>query len=245
MKVIRGIFRTLAAAAGILVIFFVILPLIETGYQQYYGTDSIYLITGTGLPILWALVLFAALLWLFSRDGLKGYFEDDRGDGLKAGFTGKKKWLAGILAVVLTITGIIGSMCWFQRFTLEGVEYRCFFYKKEYAWQDVEGLILKADFQGSLIFEFHMKNGRKYSFNGGILWCVEYFSHGFEQKFPEDVYDYARWLGRELGGRQVPLEAKGDWDSLMEELEYDSWKSLAEDVRQCYEKAAEQTETAQ
>ena len=136
-------------------------------------------------------------------------------------------------------------MCWFQRFTLEGVEYRCFFYKKEYAWQDVEGLILKADFQGSLIFEFHMKNGRKYSFNGGILWCVEYFSHGFEHKFPEDVYDYARWLGRELGGRQVPLEAKGDWDSLMEELEYDSWKSLAEDVRQCYEKAAEQTETAQ
>lgn len=214
-----------------------VLPVVEAGYQWYYGADSIYLLTGTGLPVALSLILFAVFLWLFSQAGLKGYFEEENGEGIKADFSGKKKCAAGLLAVFLTIAGIIGSMCWFQRFTLEGVEYHCFFHQKEYTWQDVKSFILKSDSHGVLMFEFQMEDGAKHSFNGGMLWCMEYFSSGFEQQFPEEVYDYARWLGRELGSRRIPMEVKGGWDDLMEELEYDSWKVLAEDVWQCYENA--------
>lgn len=237
MRIRSAIFRMLAAVSWILIIFFGVLPGVEAGYQWYYGANSIYLITGTGIPILLSLGLFAVFLWLFSRDGLKGYFEEENGEGIKAAFSRKKKCMAWLLAVFFTAAGIIGSMCWFQRFTLEGVEYRCFFYKKEYTWQDVECFVLKSDSHGVLMFEFQMADGAKRSFNGGLLWCVEYFSDGFEQQFPEDVYGYARWLGQELGSQQIPLEAKGGWDSLIEELEYDSWKTLAEDIRQCYENA--------
>lgn len=238
MKIRSVIFRLLGAVLCILIIFFIVLPMVEEGYQRYYGAGSIYLITGTGIPILLSLGLFMAVLWLFSKDGLKGYFEEENGEGIRAGFSRKKKCAVGLLSLFLTVVGIFGSMCWRQRFTLDGVDYRCFFYQKEYAWQDVECFTLRADFQGVLMFEFKMEDGAKRSFNGGWLWCTEYFSDGFERKFPEDVYDYARWLGRELGSRNIPLEAEGGWEKLEEKLEYESWKRLAEDVRRCYEDAA-------
>lgn len=236
---IRGVFcRLLAAALCILIIFFVLLPMVEQGYQRYYGADSVYLITGTGIPILLSLVLFMAVLWLFRRDGLAGCFEGEHGEGSRAGFSGKKKYLAGLTACLLAVTGMIGSMCWYQRFTLDGVEYRCFFYQKEYTWQDVECFTLRGDFQGVLTFEFQMADGAERSFNGGWLWCAEYFSDGFERRFPEDVYDYARWLGREFGRRKIPLEAEGGWEKLKKELKYESWQKLAEDIRRDYESAA-------
>lgn len=238
MRIRSVIFRLLAAIFCILIIFFVILPMIEEGYRQYYGTDSIYLITGTGIPVLLSLALFMAVLWLFSRDGLKGYFEEENGKGIRADFSGKKKCLAGLLSLFFTAAGILGSMCWYQRFTMDGVEYRCFFHQKKYAWQDVECFTLKADSQGVLMFEFQMEDGKKRSFNGGSLWCIEYFGKGFEEKFPEDVYSYALWLGEELGSRKIPLKAEGGWEKLEEKLEYESWKRLAEDVRGRYEEAA-------
>lgn len=237
MRVWRTVLRILAAALCILFIFFGVLPLIEAGYQWYYGANSIYLITGTGIPILLSLVLFAILLWLFRQDGWKGYLKKENGEGIKANFSRRKKCIVGLLSCFLVIAGILVSMCWFQRFTLEGIEYHCLFYQKEYTWQNVSCLILKADVQGCLVFEFQMEDGTKRSFNGEWLWCVEYFSDGFEHQFPEDVYDYARWISKELGSRNIPLEAEDSWDSLMEHLEYDSWKVLAEDIRQYYENA--------
>ena len=238
MRISRKAIHISAAAFWIFLIFFGILPLVEKGYQWYYGSDSIYLITGTGLPILLSLILFAIVLWLFSQDGLKGYFEEEDGRGIKAHFSNKKKITAGFLSLFLTLACILGSMCWFQRFTLEGVEYHCFFYQKEYNWQDVRCFTLKADSHGSLAFEFQMKDGTKRSFNGGYLWCIEYFSDKFERQFSEDVYDYARWLGRKTGSQNIPIKAKGGWNSLMEGLEYDSWKTLAKDIRQCHQDAA-------
>lgn len=239
MKVWRGVFRLGAAAACIFLIFFGVLPLIEKCYQQYYGAGSVYLLTGTGIPIVCALGFFYALLWLFSKEGVKGYFEGEHGEGLKAGFTGSKKWAACFLAAAIFAAGIVGSMFWFQRFTLDGVEYRCLSCRREYTWEEVECLVLKADFQGVLEFEFQMADGREYSFNGTLFWCVEYFSEGFERKFPDDVYGYARWLGKELGGRGIPLEAKGGWEGMMEKLNYDSWRTLAEEVQKLHREAEE------
>lgn len=234
MGALRTVLHILAIVLCILLIFLGVLPLVEAGYQWYYGANSVYLITGTGIPILLFLLLFAVFLWLFSQDGLKGYFEEANGEGIKANFSGRKRVMVGLLSVFLTIVGILGSMCWFQRFTLDGIEYHCFFYQKEYTWQDVDCFTLDADFQGCLVFGFQMKDGKRYSFNGGPLWCVEYFSDRFESQFPEDVYDYTQWLSKELGSQDIPLEAEGGWDSLVENLEYDSWKILAEDIRQCY-----------
>lgn len=214
-----------------------VLPLIERAYQRHYGPGSIYLLTGTGLPIALYLALFAVICWLFAPEGLKGYFENEDGSGIRAGFSRKKKCAVCAIAVSLVLAATAGSMFWFQRFTMDGIEYRCFFSKKEYSWQEVECFSLKADFQGILMFEFQMADGSRRSFNGGILWNVEYFSEAFEQQFPEDVYGYARWLGRELGSRGIPLQAEGGWDGLMETLEYDSWKMLAEDVRQLHSSA--------
>lgn len=234
MRGLKAILRVLAVILYLLLLVFMI-SLMEQGYQWYYGKENSYLITGTGLPILFSLLLFIVFLWLFSQDGLKGYFEEENGEGIKANFSTKKKCLVGLLSFFLTIAGILGSMFWFQKFSLKGIEYRCFFYQKEYTWQDVSQFILKADFQGCLVFEFQMKDGAKRSFNGGVLWCVEYFSEQFDQQFPEDVYDFAQWLGREMSSQNIPLEAEGGWNQLMEQLKYDSWKILAEDIRQCYE----------
>ena len=67
MKVKRGAARLFVAALYILLIFFGVLPLIGECYQQYYGTGSVYLLAGTGLPILCSLVLPCMLLWLFQN----------------------------------------------------------------------------------------------------------------------------------------------------------------------------------
>ncbi|MCI9174608.1 MAG: hypothetical protein HFH49_06600 [Lachnospiraceae bacterium] len=235
------IWYLLAVLMCVFFLIFHVLPLIEMGYQWYYKKDDVYLITGTGLPAALFLLLFFTVLWLFAPEGVKGYFEDDEGRGMKADFSPRKKAAVCALAVFITLSATAGSMLWYQRFTMNGVEYRCFLYKKDYTWQEVSGLTLKADAQGVLMFEFQMTDGKKRSFNGGFLWCVEYFGEGFEEKFPEDVYDYALWLGQELGSQKIPLKAEGGWEKLQEELNYESWRILAEDIRQCYEKAALRT----
>lgn len=214
-----------------------VLPFIEKAYQWHYGAGSVYLLTGTGLPIALFLALFLVVCWLFAPGGLKGYFENEDGTGIQAGFSRKKKYAVCAAAVFLTMAATAGSMFWFQRFTMDGTEYRCFFGKKEYGWQEVECLTLKADAQGSLMFVLQMGDGSRRTFNGGLLWSVEYTSEAFGQQFPEDIYGYARWLGRELGSRGVPLQAEGGWEALMEKLKYDSWKMLAEDIREIHSAA--------
>ena len=241
MKVKRGAARLFVAALYILLIFFGVLPLIGECYQQYYGTGSVYLLAGTGLPILCSLVLPCMLLWLFLKEGLAGDFEGEHGAGLKAGFSRKKKWAACFLAVSIAIAWIVGSIFWFQRFTIDGIEYRCLSQHREYTWEEVDYLSLKADSQGVLVFEFQMADGRKCSFNGSMLWCVEYFSEGFERQFPEDVYSYARWLGQRLGSLGIPLKAEGGWEGMMGKLKYSSWKALAEDVRKLHGQAQTRT----
>lgn len=219
-------------------IFFGVLPLIEAGYQYHYGEDNIYLISGnaTGIPIILSLALFMIVVWLFSPDGLRGYFEEEDGSGIKAHFSMKKKLVVLSVSICLAIVGSIGSMCWFERFTLDGVERHCFIAKKEYGWKDVEYFTLKADSHGVLMFEVRMQDGTKHYFNGGILRWAEYYGDGFEKKFPEDVYDYMVWLAEKLGSQNIPMRVE-DWEDFMEELDYESWQTLAEEIKNVYEKA--------
>ena len=234
----RKLIPFLAIILWIPITIFLIPGLISHGYDWYYGKNAVHLISGslTGVPFLMSIVILSVFLWLFSPDGLRGYFEDDNGNGIKADFSIRRKIIIAVLTLIISAAGCIISMLWFERFTLEGIEKHHFFSHKTYEWNEVSEFRLKADSQGVLVMQFEMTDGKKYSFNGGILRAAEYTSNAFDEKFPEDVYDYMVWIGEELGNSGVVMDTS-DWDKLKRKLKYDSWKTIAEDVKEGYMQA--------
>ena len=215
--------------------FFGILPLIEEIYQKHFGADSVYSLTGnlTGVPIVLSVIVFGIFIWLFSPNGAFGNLWRQE-KGWKAEFSGKTKCIIAGISTLVAVIGIIGSLFGFERFTLDGVERYRFGQKKEYVWEDTAYFTLKSDLSGVLVFELVMKDGQKYDFNGGLLRAAEYSSDAYDKTVPEGVYDYAIWLSRELGKRNIPMQV-ADWEKLKKGLTYDSWDELADGIRTAYE----------
>lgn len=226
----------LGVVAWFFLCFFGLLPLIEEIYQMYFGADEAYLLTGnlTGVPIVIFLILLGIYLWLFSSNGILGNLWNGE-PGWKANFSGRTKGIIFGISILVAMLGIAGSMFWYERFTLDGVESCHFGKKKEYAWEDTEYFTLKAaTSDGVLVIELVMKDGERYSFNGGVFRAAEYWNDAYDTQFPEGVYDYAIWLSEELKERNVPLQVK-DWDKLKKDLTYDSWDELADQIRAVYD----------
>lgn len=204
-------------------------------YEKQFGTEQVYLLTGdlTGVPILLSLVLFGIFVWLFSPNGAFGNLL--RGEeGFKAKFSDRTKGIIFGCSTLVAVLGMAASVFWIDCFTTEGIKSFRFGQEKEYVWEDAEYVTLKDDFDGVLMYEMVMKDGKTYHFNGGILRVMEYYSNAFDEEFPRDVDDYAVWLSRELKEKQVPLQVK-DWNKLEKKLKYDSWRKLAEEIRAVYE----------
>lgn len=213
-----------------------LLSLIEWGYNLYFGTDEIWFLTGdfTGIPLVLSVLFFGIAVWLFCPFGLLADLYTGE-EGLKAGFSGGWKIVIALLSLCAVLLGSACSMSWYERYTVEGVEVCHFGHKKEYTWKEAESFRLKGDYQGILVFEVLMKDGNRYAFNGGIWKQAEYMSTAFDEKFPEDVYDYTVWLAEELAENQVSMDVSG-WDQLKKDLYYDSWIELAEEIRSSYER---------
>lgn len=209
--------------------------LIEQAYMSYFGAEQAYFITSnlSGVPILLCIGLFAVYIWLFFPNGLLGNLWKGE-EGVKAKCSKRTKFVIATATLLVVMVGTIGSVFWFERYTQEGVEIYRFGQRNEYTWEEVENFTLKGDWNGVMVFRLNMKDGEKYSFNGGLLHAVEYFNDAYNEQFPEDVYDYTVWLSKELGKRNVPMEVK-DWEALKDDLVYDSWKDLAERIREAYE----------
>lgn len=211
--------------------------LIEQAYMSYFGADNPYFITSnlSGVPILLCMGLFAVYTWLFFQNGILGNLWKGE-EGAKAKCSKRTKFVIATATLFVVIVGSIGSTFWFERYTKEGVEIYHFGKRNVYTWEEVEAFTLKGDRDGVMVFQLNMKDGKKYSFNGGLLHAVEYCNDAYEEQFPEDVYDYTVWLSKEFGKRNIPMEIK-DWEAMKDDLEYDSWKDLAESIREAYEEA--------
>lgn len=205
--------------------------LVEIGYQAYYGEEA-YLISGnaTGIPMILCLAVVLAYGWLPGVFRIAWLFG---GRDARAVLSKRKRFLAAGIILCIALAGMAGSMCFFDKFTADGVESVRFANKREYRWQDTDYFTLKADSHGMLVFEAAMKDGRHYSFNGGILRWVEYESDAFEQQFPEGAYDYILYLGKKLKGYQVPMYVE-DWDRMIKDLDYKYWKELAGRIWEIY-----------
>lgn len=205
--------------------------LIDLYYQNSCGKDAVYLITGnaTILPILLCLILMRILLWLFSPDRVYEVGAKEE-KGIKAVWPNERKKLIAAAAICLTVAGIIISMFWYEKFTLDGVESHRFFRVQKYGWEDAEYYTLKTDIHGMLIFEIAMKDGTKHSCLGGALRGVEYESTAMEEQFGEDyASEYAIWMAQILKEHKKELRIKSKED-LKQKLDTEYWKAVVDEI---------------
>lgn len=243
MKKARNIFLMIFA-----IVFWVVgalygLPKMINGvYHCWYGQDRVWLLSGnlSVLPIILAIIFFAICVWLYSPYGLLANMYTGQ-EGLKAKLPLKIKIIITIISLLVVILGSLFSTLWHDVFTKDGVHVYHFGVEREYSWEDAKAFRLKSDYNGVLIFEVTMKDGRDYYFNGGFFRGIEYSSTKYDREFPD--YDYTIYLAKELARNEVKMELS-DWKKVKKDLVYDSWDELAEAIRENYEKTVEQMEKA-
>lgn len=205
--------------------------LIDLYYQNSYGKDAVYLITGnaTMIPILLCLILMGILFRLYSPDGIYGLSAKE-GKGSKAVCSSEKKKLIAATAACLAAAGIIISMFWYEKFTLDGVESHHFFRVQNYEWEDAEYYTLKADIHGMLVFEIVMMDGTRHGCLGGSFRAVEYESVALEERFGEDyAAEYVIWMAKTLKehGKNLRME---EVENLKQKLDAEYWRAVADEI---------------
>ncbi len=204
---------------------------IDLYYQNSCEEDAVYLITGnaTIIPIWLCLILMGVLLRLFSADGV--YVAGaKKGGEIRPGCLGEKKKLIAAAAICLTVAGILISMFWYEKFTLDGVESHYFCHVQKYGWKDAEYYTLKADIHGMLVFQIVMKDGTKHSCLGGTFGGVEYTSAAMDEQFGED-YDseYVIWVSQILKDNKKELRIKNK-EELKQKLDTEYWKAVVDEI---------------
>lgn len=236
MKTVRNIFWMILAIIIWIAITFLGLPwLINMIYDGWYGVEEAWLLTGnlSVLHIILAVIFFGICVWLYSPYGLLANVYTGI-EGLKANFPFKIKVIITAVSFVVVIMGSLFSTLWHDVFTKDGVYAYHFGVKREYSWEDAKSFRLKSDYNGVLIFEVTMEDGREYYFNGGFFRGIEYTSKRFDKEFPDYSYDYTIYLVKELAEHQVEMDVS-DWEKFKKDLGYSSWEELAEEIRATYE----------
>lgn len=240
MKTIRNIFLMILAIIIWIAGTYLGLPKMINGiYDGWYGLEEAWLLTGnlSVLHIILAVIFFGICVWLYSPYGLlANVFTGE--EGLKAKLPLKIKVIITMISLVVVIMGSLFSTLWHDVFTKDGVQAYHFGIKREYSWEDAKVFRLKSDYNGVLIFEITMDDGRDYYFNGGFFRAIEYTSESFDKEFSEDGDDYAIYLAKELAEHQVEMDVS-DWKKVKKDLVYSSWEELAEEIRATYEETAE------
>lgn len=212
----------------------ILIPLcLELIYEVRYGSDTVWMLTGnqTWIPLAVGLLFIVLIFYFFLPRKLMGGLEENWLIELVDRLTMKKKLIvSGISFLVLILGCLFGSLN-HDRFESDRVVVSKIGQETEYTWTDVESYTLKTDHDGTLIVELTMTDGNAIGFIGGAFRVVTYTSTGFDQIFPNGDADYAVYVARELKALGI-LPTLDNWDALMEKLDYDYWKAVAEEIRE-------------
>ncbi len=219
--------------------------MINSIYDGWYGMEKAWLLTGnlSVLHIILAMLFFAICVWLYSPFGLlANVFTGE--EGLKAKFPLNIKIIITVISFVVVMMGSLFSVLWHDVFTKDGVQAYHFGVKREYSWEDAKEFRLKSDYNGVLIFEVTMEDGRNYYFNGGFFRAIEYTSESFDKEFLENGDEYIIYLAKKMAEYQVKMDVS-DWEDVMDDFGADSfWIELSEEIRENYEETAKRIENA-
>lgn len=103
------------------------------------------------------------------------------------------------------------------------------FMKKNYTWDEIDYYTLSASTSGTLTYSVIMQDGAKADCIGGE--AMVWLSNLPEEKYPEQDYDFVKYLSRKLKKQGVELRVN-DWNKLYKDLRYESWIELAEEIRE-------------
>lgn len=227
MNKIKKLLTGVLLILGMLAVLILVLHGIDKGYNLYFGSEDIYVLSGAFsiVPFVCILVLFCIFLEMFTA-------RDPLGINLRK-IPLSKRGLLFFGAIVLAVLCIFVSALQYEKYTLQGIEIGCFGNVKEYSWQEVDTLELKADGHGVLTLHFNLKDGKHCYLNGGFFRGAEYNSPGYDEKFPEGIYDYGIYLSRTLAAEGVKLQA--DRNTLEKKLSYEVYKELTDEMITEYE----------
>lgn len=146
-------------------------------------------------------------------------------------FSKKTKAAIVFLPLLFAIILSLLSMFHFHIFSNTGVKSVTLTNRMEYSWDDVEYFTLEDDWLGQLVFKLVFDDGSHAQFIGGVTYYAWYTSEAFDSLYPDTDYDYARYLAKELCSRNIPAKIE-DWDELIDDLKYDSYQELAEELHE-------------
>lgn len=186
----------------------------------YTATFDLYI-----LYYILGLYVFALFVYLYSKHGI---FPDrvTGEDGFKCNLPLRKKHIISILSVSILILSFILSMLWYNCFTEDGLIVRRFFYTKTYAWDEIDYYYIDAHHDGTLGYSVVMQDGRTADCMGGMVGLANLP----EEKYPEYDADFILYLTEKFTAQGTELRVD-DWDKLYNDLDYEYWIELAEEIR--------------
>lgn len=192
-------------------------------YHATFGLYFIYWLVG--------MYVFALLVFLYSKHGI---FPDriSGEEGIKANIPKKEKHKLTAFSFILLFASIVLSCCWYDCFTEDGLIIQRIHTSKEYTWEEIDYYTLSASSSGTLTFTVVMQDGTHSDCIGGnaIVWMCNLP----EEKYPDYEYDFVKFLSRKFTEQGVELRVD-NWEKLYKKLQYDSWKELAEEIREIAE----------
>ena len=188
----------------------------------YYATFDLYI-------VYWILGMYVLVMfvYLYSKHGV---FPDriTGEEGIKSNLPRKTKHFIAILSVCIWLFSLIPSTLWYDCFTENGLIVQRLFYHKTYTWDEIDYYTLDAGTDGTLTYSVIMKDGQRADCIGGGAMIGE--ENLPEDRYPEYSYDFVRYLSRKFTAQGVELRVD-NWSKLYDDLKYESWIELAEDIR--------------
>jgi len=200
----------------------------EKIFTWHLGQNIYYAATFDFYILYWimGLCFFAILVYLYSKNGLFPDYTTGE-TGIKCNIPKKEKHLITLFSSFLLIVCFVLSMMWYDCFTENGLIIQRIFYNKTYTWEEIDYYFIEAQHDGTLTYSVVMKDGQKADCIGGMVGL----SNLPEDKYPNYDYDFVRYLSRKFTDMGVELKVD-NWEKLYNDLEYDSWIELAEDIRE-------------
>ncbi len=201
--------------------------LIDRFYKYWLG-DSAWMTSSafSCVPLFACIIFFLVEYVLFIEP------EDTQDSTVsRIDFSSKNKVFMALISLAVATLFSTLSMFHFHMFCNTGVESVTLTNRTEYGWDDVEYFTLEDDWFGNLVFKLVFDDGSHAQFIGGVTYYAWYTSEAFDSLYPDTDHDYARYLTKELCSRNIPAKIK-DWDELIDNLTYDSYQNLAEELHE-------------
>lgn len=228
----RALKQTLCMILGMILyfpIYFFIIPIFtEDILLKKLFPDMAYVFISPLYTVyyVYGLLVFLLLVWLYSKNGLfPDYIENE--PGIKCNLPKKvKHFITGIAFVLLLLCSIL-PCTWYTLFTEENITAHHFGREKIYEFLDVEYYTLDtALMDDTMDYIVVMKDGKNFSLYNAM--CI--LSDLPEETYPNGVDDYCIYLTEKFSALNIPLKID-DWDAFYDELGYEYWKDVADEVR--------------